>query len=509
MSAGKIVLRNTIFAYARTLMSAALTLFSSRWILAELGAADYGVYGLVGGLLFFVSFISSILSQGTGRYLAYATGTGDPENVTKWFNAALNVFSCLPFILIPIGLAIGEVVVRFILKIDALRIFAALWVFRCSLFSFFAVMLATPFLSLLMAKQKIHIAAMLMLFHSVGLFIIAIVLPYLPGDHLIVYAVLVAMSLGILQILYITVCRRICPEARVVFSYWWDADKIKSLVGFSGWLCVGTIGTVVNTQGQGVLLNLMRGTSANAGSSVAGSLGGQMQTLANAFLQAISPEVIRREGASNHSGMIALAKQATKLGVAFIMLVALPLFCECEYVLKLWLVNPPPYAVFFTRVTILSALFYKMAVGHRICFQATGKIKSQQIIELTVYAITVPMIPLVYVISHSVYISFSFVPVMQVVYFFATTAAGAKIYEWSLKDVVVSVFLKGLLCFILGVLLFRGILVLSSDGSFMRLCFSTALLCLFVCVYFALFVLSDADKRLVSSYFAKVINRIV
>ena len=73
MSASKTVLRNTIFSYGRTLISAALTLFSSRWVLADLGASDYGIYGLAGGLLFFVSFISSILSQGTSRYLAYAT----------------------------------------------------------------------------------------------------------------------------------------------------------------------------------------------------------------------------------------------------------------------------------------------------------------------------------------------------------------------------------------------------------------------------------------------------
>lgn len=509
MSAGKIVFRNTVFSYTRTLISAVLTLFSSRWILAELGASDYGVYGLAGGLLFFVSFISSILSQGSGRYLAYATGTGDPEEVTKWFNAALNVFSCLPFILVPIGLAIGEIVVRFVLKIDSLRLSAALWVFRCSLVSFLAVMLATPFLSLLVAKQKIHIAAMLMLFHSIGLFIIALVLPRLPGDHLVVYAVLVATSLVMLQILYIMVCRKICPEARVVFSYWWDIDKIKALIGFSGWLCVGTIGTVVNTQGQGVLLNLMKGTAANAGSSVAGALAGQMQTLANAFLQAISPEVIRREGASNHSGMISLAKQATKLGVAFIMLVALPLFCECEYVLKLWLVNPPPYAVFFARIAILSALFYKMAVGHRICFQATGRIKSQQIIELLVYAATAPLVGVVYCVSRSVYISFSFVPVMQAVYFLATVMAGARIYEWNLKDVIVSVFLKSLICFLLGIALFSSICMLCPTHSFMRLCFSTAMLCLFVCIYFILFVLSDTDKKRVASCFAKIINMVV
>lgn len=509
MSARKTVLRNTIFSYGRTLISAALTLFSSRWVLADLGASDFGIYGLAGGLLFFVSFISSILSQGTSRYLAYATGSGSPEEVTKWFNTALNVFFCLPFVLIPIGLCVGELLVRFVLKIDPPRIAAALWVFRYSLISFFAVLVATPFLSLLTSKQKIHIAASLMLIHSLGLFAIAWLLPYLPGDHLVAYALLVAISFIFLQALYMIVCRRVCPEARVKFSYWWNKDRIKALVGFSGWLCVGTIGTVVNTQGQGMLLNWMKGTAANAGAGIAGSLSGQMQTLANAFFQAISPEIIRREGANDHSSMIALAKRSTKLGMFFIMLVALPLFCECEYVLKLWLVTPPPYAVFFTRIAILSSLFYKMAVGHRICFQAVGKIRTQQLVEFIVFTLTVPVVGIAYFVSHSVYVSFSFVPIMQFVYFVSTITAGSYLYEWKVGTVLYDIFFKVSACFVGGVLVFYGVTMIFQGQSFARIAISVAVMCIYVTTFFLSLVFPSADRECLKGMFRNLFVRII
>ena len=505
MSASKTVLRNTIFSYGRTLIAAALTLFSSRWVLADLGASDYGIYGLAGGLLFFVSFISSILSQGTSRYLAYATGSGSSEEVTKWFNSALNVFVCLPFVLIPIGLCVGELLVRFVLKIEPTRIASALWVFRCSLISFFAVLVATPFLSLLTSKQKIHIAASLMLVHSLGLFAIAWFLPYLPGDHLVAYAMLVAISFIFLQVLYILVCRRICPEARIRFSYWWDKDRTKALVGFSGWLCVGTIGTVVNSQGQGMLLNWMKGTSANAGAGIASSLSGQMQTLANAFFQAISPEIIRREGANNHSSMVALAKRSTKLGMFFIMLVALPLFCECEYVLKLWLVTPPPYAVFFTRTAILSSMFYKMAVGHRICFQAIGKIRTQQIVELVVFASTVPVIGIVYLASRSVFVAFSFAPIMQFVYFIATITAGSYLYEWKIGTVLRDVFLKVSVCFVGGLFVFCGVSMILHEQSLARIMISTSALCIYVISFFLLFFFTATDRETLKGIIRKLV----
>lgn len=505
MSASKTVLRNTIFSYGRTLISAALTLFSSRWVLADLGGSDYGIYGLAGGLLFFVSFISSILSQGASRYLAYATGSGSPEEVTKWFNTALNVFVCLPFVLIPIGLGVGELLVRFVLRIEPTRIAAALWVFRCSLISFFAVLLATPFLSLLTSKQKIHIAASLMLIHSLSLFAIAWFLPYVPGDHLVAYAMLVAISFIFLHLLYILVCWRICPEARVRFSYWWDKERAKALIRFSGWLCVGTIGTVVNSQGQGMLLNWMKGTSANAGAGIASSLSGQMQTLANAFFQAISPEIIRREGANDHSSMVALAKQSTKLGMFFIMLVALPLFCECEYVLRIWLVTPPPYAVFFTRIAILSSLFYKMAVGHRICFQAVGKIHTQQLVEFIVFTLTVPVIGIAYVLSRSVYVAFSFAPIMQFVYFIATITAGSYLYEWKVRSALYDIFSRVFVCFVVGLFVFWGLSTILYEQSLARIMISTSALCIYVILFFLLFFFTATDREALKGIIHKLV----
>lgn len=505
MSAGKIVLRNTLFSYGRTLISAVLTLFSSRWVLADLGASDYGIYGLAGGLLFFVSFISSILSQGAGRHLAYATGKGAGDEVTKWFNVALNVFFCLPFLLLPIGWLIGEIMIRYVLHIETGRIIAALWVFRCSLLSFCAVLIATPYLSLLTSKQMIHIAASLMLCHSVALFIIAWCLPYFPSDHLIGYACFVACSYVFLHILYIVVCRKLCSDARVRFAYWWDWLKIKSLVGYSGWLCVGTIGTVVNSQGQGMLLNWMKGTAANAGAGIGSSLSGQMQTLSNAFLLAISPEVIRREGACSHETMLALARRSTRFGMMLLMLVAIPLFCECEYVLKLWLGSPPPYAVFFTRIAILSALCYKMAVGHRMCFQAIGRIRGQQLVELFVFAGAILVIGLAYCLSHSVYVSFSFAVAMQFVYFFVTAIVGSRYYQWPVWDAFYNIGLKSIGCFLCGqgVFFFAIKQILPAD-SFGRVCFTSGLMVAYVLSYFYLFVFTDDDRMIAASSLHKL-----
>ena len=240
----------------------------------------------------------------------------------------------------------------------------------------------------------------------------------------------------------------------------------------------------------------MKGTSANAGAGVASSLGGQMQTLANAFLQAISPEVIRREGANNHALMVQLARRSSKFGMALLLIVALPLFCECGYVLKLWLKTPPPYSMFFTRLTILSALFYKMAVGHRMCFQAIGRIRSQQLVELFVFTGMVPVVAVAYLITHSVIASFSFVVVMQFIYFLATAIVGAKIFEWSVRDAICDVFAHTLVCFVGGGLIFGGIQMFVGTASVIRLLMVGMVSVIYVTTYFGIFVFDAEDRAL-------------
>jgi Na+-driven multidrug efflux pump len=157
MSAAKTVFRNAFFSYGRTLIATVLTLFSSRWILADLGASDFGLYGLVGGILTFVTLIAGVLNQGSNRFMAYATGSGDVCEVRRWFNVAANVYFCLPIILLLIGWFLGDVFVKYVLKIPPDRVVVSLWIVRFTLLSLTVTLLSMPYQSLLIARQHIHI----------------------------------------------------------------------------------------------------------------------------------------------------------------------------------------------------------------------------------------------------------------------------------------------------------------------------------------------------------------
>ena len=57
---------------------------------------------------------------------------------------------------------------------------------------------------------------------------------------------------------------------------------------------------------------------------------------------------------------------------------ALPLFFEMDFVLKVWLRNPPEFAVLFTRLVLIDVLIDCINYQIMILAQATGKIKLYQ-----------------------------------------------------------------------------------------------------------------------------------
>lgn len=453
----KRIFTNAMFSYGRALTSAALSLLSSRWVLAALGASDFGLYGLVGGLLIMVTFISSILSQGVSRFMAYAIGENVEGRVKEWFNVALNIYFLLPLIILPLGWGIGIYFINHVLDIPPDRIDSAVWVLRFSLFTVLFKMLATPYIGVLTAYQLINYTSMISLLHSFGHFVIALVIGRLPGNLLIWYAALVAASISLMCVVYIIVAHLACPDARLSLQSWWCKDKLKQLLSYTSLLLIGTSGFVIRGQCVNIALNRCAGTVANAGYTVANTLSGQMQTLAHSFMSAVTPEVTRRAGTGSQLNMLAMAQRAAKLAMFLVMVVALPLYFECDTVLRLWLVNPPSYAVPFAKIVIVSTLLHRLGFGQRMAFQACGRISGMQISEFVCYSLTAVAVWGTVKLTGSVVIGMIPFAVLQGVHVLVLACIGQSMFSWKVKHFLGHLVLPSAVCFLAGYVLFIGI----------------------------------------------------
>jgi O-antigen/teichoic acid export membrane protein len=271
---------------------------------------------------------------------------------------------------------------------------------------------------------------------------------------------------------------------------------------------VGSIGMFLREQGLNVIVNWMRGTAANAGRSIGHQLGAQTETLYNAFAMALNPEITRREGAGAHDKMLALAKRSERFGMIIMLLVGLPLFCECEYVLTLWLKNPPAYAVFFTRIQILIAILCKMRIGHMMCFQAIGKAKPQQLVDFAFYTATLLVVGGVYCMTRSLEMSFYSYVAFQVCYMVAYVIVGSRYFEWPLLTLLREIIIPSWMIFALGCGLFCGIECFWSEPSLARLIVSTLFLCVFAWLGSFAFILKREDRSVLINLLLKVLNRV-
>lgn len=384
MTTGQRILFNALATYGRTLLAIFLGLFSSRWVLASLGEIDYGLMGVVGGILVFITFLNSLSSSATARFFAFSIGKNDMEETRRWFNAALSLEIVLPLGLVIIGFFGGELAIRKFLSIPPDRLTTALWVFRFSLVTALITMTCSPFMAMYTAKQNIAELSFWGMGISLTTFIFAYSLTKLSGNLWLIYSAglsTITCSFCILQSIR---SYKKYPECKIVLKYWFDRRKLKEMLSYSCWTLFGALGGIFYSTGTGIILNKffppLRFPSVNASYSVGSTITGHTQNISGALMGAFMPEIVSSEGRGDRAGVIRQMFRAARLSYIIISIIAIPILFETEFILKAWLQNPPEYAALFCRTLLIGFLISRTAGGFDAAICATGKIKWYQII---------------------------------------------------------------------------------------------------------------------------------
>ena len=75
----------------------------SRVVLDALGASDFGLYNVVGGIVLLLNVINSSMTSTTYRYIAYELGKGAESDPNKIFNTSLRIHWIFAILIIIIG----------------------------------------------------------------------------------------------------------------------------------------------------------------------------------------------------------------------------------------------------------------------------------------------------------------------------------------------------------------------------------------------------------------------
>lgn len=399
MTANRRIILNIAATYGRSLFSLVCGLFVTRWVLEALGHVDYGLYGVVGGLVVFIGFFNSVLATSVGRFYAYSVGVGKKDGCyekglaecRKWFTIALSVHLVLPLLLVAVGYPIGAYAIENWLVIPKERISDCLIVFRCVCVTCFISMVSVPFNAMYTAKQYI---AELTVYSFVTTTVNVIVLYYMvthPREWLVGYAFLTSAVQIVPLLCIVVVAAKRFPECKLVKGLLFSWRDIRTLFAFAGWNVFGAFGNVLKNSGMAVLVNLFFGPRQNSAMSVANSVSGQAQSLSGAMVGAFMPAITNACGAGDRAKMMRYVYLACKFGTLLLLPFCIPLAIEIKYVINLWLQTPPPYVEGLCVLTVIALVFEKLTVGLWIAISANGVIARYQFVIGCLFVATLPI----------------------------------------------------------------------------------------------------------------------
>lgn len=373
LTPGKRIALNVAATYGRSLVALVCGLVTGRWMLLSLGVTDYGILGLVGGLVAFVTFFNGVLSGAVARFYALATGGGDLAECRRWFTAAVSVHSIMPLVLVGVGYPLGAWAIREGLTIPAARMDDAVWVWRFTCIGAFFSMANVPFNAMFVARQRFaEISAYGAAASLANVGVLAYVVTH-PGVWLVRISAWIS-CLTVVQALVIMIRAGVRFEScRIVREHLWNRRDVAELVRVAGWMTVGSAGYLLRGSGMVVLVNKLFGPAKNATLAVANTVTDQSTTLWGAILTAFQPAITAAYGAGDLKRMEELSNVACKFGTLALLPFVVSLALEVDGVLELWLKTPPEGAGRLCIWVMAAATLDRTATGLWPALDARGR----------------------------------------------------------------------------------------------------------------------------------------
>lgn len=445
-SANKRIAKNSIFMAIRMVFVLGLTLYTTRVILNILGVEDYGVYNVVCGFVSMFAFLNTSMSNGIQRFFNFELGKNGVDGASKVFNTALLIQFILAVVIIVLTESIGIWYLHNKMVIPDERVLAAEWIFQLSILSFLFIIMQAPFTAAIMAHERMDFYALVSVLDAVLKLGIVFAIPFLPGDKLIVYAILFALISVFNFIIYGYYCKKQFSEIK--FSKQFDKTLFRSMLGFSGWNIFGSISGVMKEQGINLVLNLFFGPVVNAARGVAHQINAGLQSFVANITVPVRPQVVQSYAQGNIDRSMRLTYTISKFSCFLLYMISIPVISEIDYILQIWLGgNIPEHTNSFVIITILISFLNNLNSAISGVVHASGKMKTYQIASSIA---VLSAIPLAYIV-----LKFGASPEMALCMVFISMIASQTVALVVLKTIVkysIVEYIKKVITPILGVI---------------------------------------------------------
>lgn len=398
-SGNKRIAKNTIALYIRMGITMLISFFTTRITLEILGVDDFGLNNVVASVVSMFGFINGSMGTAVQRFFSIEIGKNNHKFLERVFGTGLYLHT----IVAGITFILTEIFAIFFLSklnIPPDRIFAAHCVFQISIVSLVLNIINVPFQALLKAHEEFSKIAVLDVLQAVLKLGVLFLLYRIQYDKLVALS-LMNFAVTIIYISIIVLYAKKYSEAK--FKLLRDKVLVKKMLSFISMLIFTVLGSVFNKQGIVIIVNLFFGLSINAAYAVAFQVSQMLDTFAMNFKQAVVPQLMQSFGANDMSRMNKLIFLGTKVTFLLMMLISIPVLFEADYILKIWLKEPPEHASVFTMFIVIGVNINTFYYFIYQAVHASGRIKKQQILTSISYLVSVGVIYLAFKMGANFY----------------------------------------------------------------------------------------------------------
>lgn len=383
------IAQNTIYLYVRMLILMFVSLYTSRVVLRILGVEDYGIYNVVGGIVVLFTFLNNAMVTSTQRYLNYEIGRNDFNATQKVFSISLNIHLLISVLILVLSETIGLYFLNNTIQYPESRSLAVHVIYQLSVYTTCVKIIRAPYNAAIIAYERMSFYAYLSILEAILQLLIVFLLEKLHNDRLIMYGILLLVVAIAINLCYFVYCRLNFKACKYLFTR--DRDLYKQLISFSGWSLLGGIANVASNQGLNIILNVFYGVTVNAAMGIASQVNTAVTSFVTSFQTAFNPQIVKAYAAGDFKYFINLILTTSKYSYLLLFIIALPIYICCPEVLQIWLTEVPDYSVSFCRLMIVFSLLDAIQGPLWFSVQATGKIKTYQILMSIMILLNLPI----------------------------------------------------------------------------------------------------------------------
>lgn len=397
----KRIAKNTLFLYMRMFVMMLTALFTSRIVLDVLGAADYGLNNVIGGVVVLFSFLNSAQLSATQRFLNFHLGRKDYKQTNVVFCMSLNTYMLLSVLVVILGETVGLWFVNTQLKIPPERMYAAQWVYQFTLVQFVINLLRISYNASIIAYERMNFFAYVSLVEVISKLLVVYLLYITTFDKLIFYSFLYTVVPLVITIVYKLYCNRNFDTTK--YKAIWDKKTFKKMFSFSGWSLFGSLANLAAQQGLNILINIFYGVTVNAAAGIANQVSNNVYGFISNFQTAFQPQIVKTYAAKEVERFHKLIFQTSKFSYFMVIVLVLPILFTIDGILEIWLTEVPEFTAIFCRLILIFFSIEAITAPLWMSIQATGKIRNYQILMASLVFLNFPIAYIVLKVGLPVY----------------------------------------------------------------------------------------------------------